>query len=105
MIKGVIIMAFTLREINTRLANEFIHLKEFCSYDENHLSNGIALKEKITGKVFCFKYYDLWRGRGNYSECKGLECKFYYYVDPRQTKITKFFDFDSQYPHNKEKKQ
>ena len=81
----------TLKEINPRLANEFIHLKEFCTYDGmNYLDNGIALKEKKSNKIFCFKDYDLWRDRGNYFECKYSDCKYYCIVNSNQTKLDDF---------------
>ncbi len=83
-------MSFTLKEINTRLANEFKHLKNYCNNEDCNLDIGCALQDKATGNIYCFMYYDMWRGRGNYSECKRGDCEFYCFVDPRQDKLTKY---------------
>lgn len=94
-------MSFTLEEVNTRLASIFEHLKDYCNCEDIPLDIGCALKHKITGYIYCFKDYNLERGRGNYYECKRGDCEFYCFVDPNQAKITKFLHFPAQYPHSK----
>lgn len=80
-----------LKIINPKIAKEFTHLEKFCNYDEHaDITEGIALKEKTTARVFCFKEYDFWRGRGNYSECKKSDCKHYC---PDLSKIRRLDEF------------
>ena len=84
-------MRRTLKHFNERLASIYTELKGYCCFEDNDLADGCALRHKITGLVYCFKDYDIHRGRGKYSECKGSDCEYYCFIDPRQTKITKFF--------------
>lgn len=84
----------TLRVINPKLAKEFTHLENFCKYDEHSdITEGIALKEIRTARVFCFMNYDFWRGRGNYSECQKSDCKHYCFVSPDQRSLADFVGF------------
>jgi len=81
-----------LKEINPRIAADFIHLKKFCNYDENYPLDGVALKEKKGSRIFCFAFYDFDRGRSSNPPecCIKNRCPHYYFVDPRQTKLSDF---------------
>lgn len=70
---------------------EYGRLENFCNYD-NCTSNkvGAAYQHKKNKRIRCFKYIDFQRGRGDPLECTRDNCKHYIYVNPNQTKITKF---------------
>ncbi len=83
-----------LKNVNPRIASEFIQLKGFCSYEsyEFDILGSIALKEKKSNRIYCFKYYDFLRGRGKVEECDKEKCPFFCFVDSRQRKITDYLD-------------
>jgi hypothetical protein len=65
--------------------------KNFCSYSGYCLlPDGVALKNKKNGRIYCFQYVNLERGRGEPKPCLKGECRYYIYVNPNQTKLTDF---------------
>ena len=79
----------TLKEIaEESIISEFEHLKGFCNYDENYLDDGVALKNKVTGRIRCFQWYDFHRGRGDIKDWGFSGCKYFCYVLPNHTRTT-----------------
>lgn len=79
-----------IKEASKVLGKELYQLKNFCSCLENDLDNGVALKDKKSGRIFCFEYFDFQRGRGEPYNCRKSKCKFFCYVNTAQTKLTDF---------------
>lgn len=81
-----------IEEVSKQFNKELYQLKNFCSFvhDDADLEDGVALKDKKSGRIFCFEYFDFQRGRGELYDCRKSKCKFYCYVNKSQTKLTDF---------------